>query len=391
MSTTVAEKSGDTVSHDKHQATTVVAESDPEPSCRQDADRKMNCLDKAFKLCNERLTTPQNRVAIFGHPTADPDCIGSMMGLAWLLRKSFDVEVDCFYDGNISHPQNVAVVNLLDPELKNLEDFDSTNYGMRMLVDTVPAHAATGQHVVDFDLVFDHHKETPNGGFRGLFINMKAGSCCATIYQLIKARGLTFDAGNDRDSQVATALMVGIATDTENLLSDDTTEFEFEAYWKLFPHRDSDALKKIVNYKRPKSWIEAKAAASRDAVVNDDGVGVVGLGFIDSKQRDLIADVADEMSTWANVQTAIAFAVVDGEKIEGSVRSTNASISVPTLCKELGMKCGSGGGKLGKGAYRYGLGGVSVDDDDEEDTRTKMWEFIKTKETRRIVKIARGR
>jgi nanoRNase/pAp phosphatase (c-di-AMP/oligoRNAs hydrolase) len=184
--------------------------------------------------------------------------------------------------------------------------------------------------------------------------------------------------------------MVGIATDTENLLSDDTTEYEFEAYWKLFPFRDPDALKKIVNYKRPKSWIDAKAQAATTAVVND-GVGVVGLGFISSKQRDLIADVADEMSTWASVETAIAFAVVDGDRIEGSVRSTNPSVSVPQLCKDLGMKCGTGGGKLGKGAYRYGVGGVSIDDDEEEDTRVKMWEFIRMKETRRITKIARSR
>ncbi len=367
---------------------TIVAEEDA--NCKADPDRKMSCFDKAHKMCEERFVTLP-RAAIFSHPTPDPDALGSMMGLAWYLKKSFDIEVDCFYDGNISHPQNVAVQNLLDPDLKTLEDYSSANYGMRFLVDTVPSHAAIGKHTVDFDLVIDHHKETPNGGFRGLFINMKAGSCCATIYQLIKARNLTFESSNDRDSKVATAMMVGIATDTENLLSDDTTEFEFEAYWRLFPFRDSDALKKIVNYKRPKSWVEAKAAASRDAVINDEGVGVVGLGFINSKQRDLIADVADEMSTWVNVETAIAFAVVDGERIEGSVRSTNPSVSVPTLCKELGMKCGTGGGKLGKGAYRYGLGGVSVDDDDEDDTRLKMWEFIKSKETHRIVKTVRGR
>jgi len=353
-------------------------------------NRKLTCLEKAFKLCQERLVAPTNRAAIFAHPTPDPDALGSMMGLAWFLRKAFEIEVDCFYDGNISHPQNVAVVNLLDPELKSLEDFNNANYGMRLLVDTVPSHAAVGKHNVDFDLVFDHHKETPNGGFRGLFINMKAGSCCATIYQMIKHRGLTFVSGNDRDSKIATAMMVGIATDTENLLSDDTTEYEFEAYWKLFPFRDPDALKKIVNYKRPKSWIDAKAQAATTAVVND-GVGVVGLGFISSKQRDLIADVADEMSTWASVETAIAFAVVDGDRIEGSVRSTNPSVSVPQLCKDLGMKCGAGGGKLGKGAYRYGVGGVAIEEDEEEDTRTKMWEFIRTKETRRITKIARSR
>lgn len=354
-------------------------------------DRKVSsCFDKAYRLCKDRLGKGQ-RAAIFTHPTPDPDAIGSMMGLAWYLRKTFDIDADCFFDGNISHPQNVALVNLLDPDLKSLEDYNSENYGMRLLVDTVPSHAAVGVHTVDFDLVIDHHKETPNGGFRGSFLNIKAGSCCATVYQLLKDRKLLFDSTNDRDCKIATAMMVGIATDTENLLSDDTTEFEFEAYWKLFPFRDSDAIKKIVNYKRPKSWIEAKANASREAVINDDGVGVVGLGFITAGQRDLIADVADEMSTWVNVVTSVAFAVVDGDRIEGSVRSTNPSVSVPTLCKELGMKCGAGGGKLGKGAYRYSVGGVSIEDEDDDETRTKMWEFIRHKEVKRVMRVIRGR
>ncbi len=354
----------------------------------QSGEKKINNLpEKLLRVVSEKIKV--GRAAIFTHPCPDPDAIGSMMGMAWLLRKAYDAEVDCFYDGHISHPQNMAMANLLDPDLKLVTEYKSQDYSLKLLVDTIPAHAAVGSHEVDFDGVIDHHKETPNGGFKGCFFNLKAGSCCSTIYHLVKHKGLMFEDGNDRDSKVATAMLVGITTDTENMLSDDTTEYEFEAYWKLFPFRDPDALKKIVNYKRPKSWIEAKAAASTDAVVDDDGVGVVGIGFINGKQRDLIADVADEMLTWANVETAIAFGVVDGDRIEGSVRSTNASLSVPALCKELGGRCGSGGGKLGKGAYRYGLGGVSVDDDDEDDCRSKMWDFLKQKETGRLYRIIR--
>lgn len=313
-----------------------------------------------------------------------------MMGMAWLLRKAYDAEVECFYDGKISHPQNLAMENLLEPELKRIEEYDPKGgYGCRILVDTVPAHAGVGKNEVDFDLDVDHHKEVPNGGFKGLFVNLKAGSCAATVYHIIKQHDVKFDDNIDRDCKVATAILVGITTDTENMLSDDTTEYEFRAYQELFEFRDSTALKKIINYKRPKSWIDAYAEAAHKAIVNEDGIGVVGIGFIKGSQRDLIADIADSMSSWVNVDTAIAFAVVDGDRIEGSVRSTNPSLSVPGLCKELGGKCGTGGGKLGKGAYRYGLGGIALDEDDEDETRHKFWECLREKETKRILRVAK--
>ena len=96
--------------------------------------------------------------------------------------------------------------------------------------------------------------------------------------------------------------------------------------------------------------------------------------------------MADEMVSWANVVTAIAFAVVGGERIEGSVRSLNASVSISEFCKKLGGRHGSGGGKLGKGAYRLGLAGMSLDPDEDEETKDKTWTLIKEKETKRITR-----
>jgi nanoRNase/pAp phosphatase (c-di-AMP/oligoRNAs hydrolase) len=366
-------------------------ERNPPPQSEEDkphsnGKNKQNCFNKVINVLKDKIQ-PGAKVAIFTHPCPDPDALGSMMGMTWLLRKAYEAEVDCYYDGNISHPQNKTMVNLLDPEVRPLTDYKKEHV-LRILVDTIPSYAALGGNEVDFDIVIDHHKEVPNGGFKGIFLNAKAGSCCGTVFRLIQHYDqLRFEDGNDRDSKVATAMMVGIATDTENMLSDDTTEYEFDAYWKLFDFRNADALKKIINYKRPKQWIDAKAAAAHNAVVDHDGIGVVGIGFLNGNQRDLIADVADEMSSWATVETAIAFAVVDGDRIEGCVRSTNATVSVPSVCKELGGKCGQGGGKLGKGAYRYSLGGSSVEDEDDDEIKQKMWAFVNDKETKRIFRV----
>src|ERR1019366_7852576 len=260
-------------------------------------EKKGSCLPRLQKMLKEKLKA-NGRVAIFTHPCPDPDAISSLLGVSWLLQKAYGVEADCFYAGQISHPQNMALNNLLDPELKSIEEYNPELYDLRILVDTVPSHGGFGTFQADIDIDIDHHKEIPNGGFKGLFINLKAGSCAATVYHIIKQHNIKFDDNSDRDTKVATAILVGIATDTDHMLSDDTTEYEFEAYRELFEFRNSDALKKIINYKRPKSWIDARAEAATSAVVDEDGIGVVGVGFIKGNQRDLIADVADEMATW---------------------------------------------------------------------------------------------
>lgn len=330
-------------------------------------------------------------VAIFSHAMPDPDAIGSMMAMGWLLQKyaqehKLNLETGLFFDGCVSHPQNRAVLNLLDPGLIPVDEYDPEKYDFHVLVDTVPSNAGIGQHKVRFDLVIDHHREVPNGGFDGLFINLKAGSACATVYHLIKSCGFKFEDDNDTDSKVATAIMVGIATDTESLMSDDATNYEFDAWAELFEFRNHNLLKKIIHWERPKYWIDHEAEAVKNATVSD-GVGVVGLGIIPARHRDMIADMAEQLVTWEDVNTAVAYALIDGDRLEGSVRSHNSATIVSDLCKQLGGRHGNGGGKQGKGAYRYPLGGSSFDEEDDDETKNETWELFNKKENKRIMRI----
>jgi len=324
------------------------------------------------------------RAAIFTHPYPDPDAIGSMMGMKWILSK-FGINSDLYYSGSISHPQNRSMVNLLDPEMITLDSLPpGQEYDLIVALDCIPENA--GAPNLKFNLVIDHHKETPKN-FDGIYINFKAGSACATVYEILEHFNLEFD---ENDSKVATAMMIGITTDTEFLMSDDCSDHEFNAWKKLFPFRDPLLLKQIINFERPKFWTDSKANAVSNAVV-EDSIGVVGMGMIPSKHRDMIADMADEMVTWEDVNTAVVFAVVDGSRIEGSVRTKASSVSVPSLCQDLAGKHGKGGGKLGKGAYRYELAGSSLEEDDDDDIRAKAWELFEKKETARVFRIIRNK
>jgi nanoRNase/pAp phosphatase (c-di-AMP/oligoRNAs hydrolase) len=341
---------------------------------------------KTLDQFKDLITNGNFRVAIFTHPHPDPDAIGSMMGLKWLISR-LGLQADLFYTGPISHPQNRSMVNLLDPELLPLENYSNGSYGFKIAVDCIPENAGVPNvENFKFDLVVDHHKETPKN-YVGMYLNFKAGSACATVYSMIEHFGLEFD---ENDYRVATGMMIGITTDTEFLMSDDCSEFEFNAWSKLFPFRDPLLLKQIVNFERPKFWTESKALACSAANV-EDSVGVVGMGAIPSKHRDMIADMADEMVTWEDVNTAVVFALVDGNRIEGSVRTKASSMCVPDLCQTLAGKFGKGGGKLGKGAYKYELAGASIDEDEDEEVKKKAWELFEQKETKRVFRIIRNK
>lgn len=333
------------------------------------------------------LICQYKRCAIFTHPFPDPDAIGSMMAMKWIFSK-FEISSNLYYSGAISHPQNRSMVNLLDPELLSVDCFECEDDVLKVLVDSVPNNAGVSCDI-NFDLIIDHHKEMPIN-FEGMIINLKAGSACATAYQLIDSLNLSFDEDNQFDTKVATAMMVGITTDTDNLMSDDCSDFEFDAWSKLFPFRDSVLLKQIVNFERPKFWIDSKATACSKAII-EETVGVVGMGSISAKHRDMIADMADEMVTWEDINTAVVFALIEGNRIEGCVRTKASSLSVPALCQELGGRYGNGGGKLGKGGYRYDLAGASIDEDDDEEIKHQSWELFEKKEIKRVFKIIRNK
>ena len=350
--------------------------------------KKRNGSMNGYSDFNDKIRSVGNvKAAIFTHRCPDPDAMASMTGLSWLLLKSFGIESDSFYAGEVSHPQNGVMLNLLNPNLKRVdEEYIPEKYGVRILVDTIPENAGMGECHVKFDIVIDHHRELPSN-YEGILIHKKVGACASIIYDMMShfvEENNWLDEDSDSDQKLATALIAAIVTDTEYMMSDDSTEFEFKAFSELFSYRNSNYLKQIVFFKRPRIWIDKKAEGCTQARISEDGYAIVGLGMIPEKHRDLIADMAEEMVHWTSVETAIAFGVVGGDKIEGSVRSLNPSLTVADFCKKLGGKHGAGGGKHGKGAYRLSLAGMSIDPDEDEEDVTEAWESIKKRETKRI-------
>jgi len=344
-------------------------------------------FERQFESWKDQIKSGE-KVAIFTHRSPDPDAIGSTMALMWLLDK-FGIEAEAFFVGAVSHPQNLAMCNLLSPLSRPVEDYDSSEFAHNVMLDCCPDgdNAGLPKDKPKFDLVVDHHKAIPNNGFSGTFINLKNGSCSSTIYALIKASSFDFQDDNAADSKVATSLMVGVLTDTDGLLADSCTEYEFNAYSGLFQFTNDNALRAIIKYKRPKFWVTKKADATKTATIDDDGVAIVGVGLLPEKHFNLIADIADEMISWASVETAVCFAIINGERLVGSVRSINASVDTDLICSRLGGRFGSGGGREGKGSYSFSIQGLSIEEEDDEEVKSAVWATANTKEIKRVKRI----
>lgn len=353
---------------------------------------KSNGLPSAYKELDALLKKHMDgtaRAAIFSHRFPDPDAVGSMLGMQWLLLRKYQIESDLFYFGDVAHPQNATMCNLLEPGMQKVEDYNAELYGLRILVDAIPKNAGVNGHEIVFDLVIDHHRDLPQD-YDGVLVHMKIGSCSAAVFDIIKKLCTEntpwFEHSIDFDTKVATALITGIMVDTTFMLSDDTTEYERVAFDQLFPYRDSKVLHDVIFFKRPKFWIDKKAQGCATATIEQQGYAIVGLGLIPEKSRDLLADMADEMVSWASVETAIAFGIVGGDRIEGCVRSLDSSLAVSDFCKILGTEDGSGGGKQGKGAYRIVLSPKIEPDEDPEELQ-EVLDILTKREVGRIMKL----
>ncbi|PIW75288.1 MAG: hypothetical protein CO002_02900, partial [Candidatus Portnoybacteria bacterium CG_4_8_14_3_um_filter_44_10] len=169
------------------------------------------------------------RVALVVHknPPPDPDALAS--ALAWQMAlDDRGIKSDIFSGGAISHPQNIAMINCLKIELRDEKYWErnSNNYGLVIFCDTCHNNAAIN---VRPDIIFDHHMNSPIiDGCLNLI--KKVGANSTIVYHLLKKIGAEFS----HPSLIATALAVGIDTDTKSLAKvDEVTEFDLSAHREL--------------------------------------------------------------------------------------------------------------------------------------------------------------
>jgi len=351
---------------------------------KEEAESEEISFEDKIQSRLEELET-DDKVAIFTHDTPDPDAMGAARGFQWLLSKKFGVQSDIFYQGEVSHPQNKTMVNILDLHLKPMDDVNLDNYALKISVDATEKNCPTK----DIDIVIDHHRSSSNAKLA--FIE-PLGSASTLVCELIQKIEVVFE--DELDQDVATALFMGIRIDTSELISETTTDRDFEAFKFLANHVNRKKLASIIDYPIPSYFFELERELNREDAEGNcinqkvDGSCFVGcVGIISQTKRDFIPMLADKVVRMEGIQTSVVFGIV-GDKVVASIRSHNSSLDVNAFAQSIFGK-EYGGGKLGSAGASVPLGLFGINGLPAELKET-LWSSIKEVIFYKVIHIATG-
>jgi len=205
------------------------------------------------------------------------------------------------------------------------------------------------------DIIFDHHMNSPIiDGCLNLI--KKVGANSTIVYHLLKKIGAEFS----HPSLIATALAVGIDTDTKSLAKvDEVTEFDLSAHRELLSLVDYALFKHLTErFEVTRGFFKCLKMALSENIdaIFVGSMAVLGVGEIKQSQIDYIPLIADMVLRTEQVRLVVGIGIVEGQFIKASVRTDLESIQIDQFCKEVfgadsehvstGARPGSGGAKV---------------------------------------------
>ena len=331
------------------------------------------------------------RIALCMHSMPDPDSIGSALGLSKVL-KNWNPEIKCtyIYEGEISHPQNKTLINLLNIPLTNAKEIEDIEgkFDHFISLDVMPERCLQCCDIdVEYLMAIDHHRaETSSAKFTDI---RPVGATSSIIWEYLHKEDIAFNEEDEEDIFIATALVFGIQTDTDDLTSENVTSLDYKAVEGLMKYADRSKIQLIKNYPIPSYQFELEGKLNDEGNIKvTNGIFVGGVGYISITKRDALPTMASLRARMEGVDTAFIFGIID-DHIEVSVRSQGVSIDVNTLCQKIFGK-DHAGGKMGAGAAKVPLGFLGVSSTASEDVKEKAWEAIKTIVIDKIFHIMEG-
>ncbi|MBI2805634.1 MAG: DHH family phosphoesterase [Planctomycetes bacterium] len=201
---------------------------------------------------------------LVSHVHPDPDSLGSMVGLAYLIEQCVGIPVQITQDGPICRAENRAMVETLDLSLTPIEKVKWKPDQAVVMVDSQPK---TGRHSFNGEAkiygVIDHH-QTPGelDGVPFLDIRDGIGATCSLITRYFTEQEIGIP------EHVATCLYYGIETELSGYPR-EASALDDTALQLLYPIVDRDAIAKIKNAPLPEVFYETLLQALQSSFIYD--------------------------------------------------------------------------------------------------------------------------
>lgn len=243
------------------------------------------------------------------HRHPDPDGLGAIVGLEYLLAKKFGLEAHLVLEGRIRRAENVAMRKLLKINALPKGSIDPADYQGILVVDSQPCFSHTHPPgALPILGVIDHH-EGPKGEceeevehYPFEWVDASYGATSTMVYHLLKH----FEVKPDR--RTATALFCGVRYDTNNLLR-GATEFDETAFIELEHMADRQILGAIDQPPLSRRYFQQM----RKAMDNCHDYGALLLTLMGEVQSpESVAEVADWFLRLEGQQWSLAGGACDG-------------------------------------------------------------------------------
>jgi nanoRNase/pAp phosphatase (c-di-AMP/oligoRNAs hydrolase) len=299
------------------------------------------------------------KVSVLTHPNPDPDALAAGMAVAH-LAESVGTAAVLQYPGEIRHQENRAFRTVLDVDCEPVEHVSDLGAETVVLVDHNVPRGFAGADGVLPDAVIDHH---PGAGRGEAFTDVRTdyGACASILAEYLRnlgARPVPSDSheaeianGLAVPSDVATALLYGVLTDTDGLTS-GASPADFSAAGYLYPGIDEDCLNRIANPQVDAEVLEVKARAIAGRSVRGPfAVSHIG----DLSNTDAIPQAADELAQLEGVTAVVVCGVHDGTvHLSGRSRDDRVHMGrvMESIADEYPRASGGGHARMGGGKIR---------------------------------------
>ncbi len=310
-------------------------------------------------------------IALRGHP--DPDGIACALAQAHLAQRLGVEKVTIGYSHELSHRENRALVKLLNVDMRKIKSVrDAGDVDFLALVDAhelEPDLADAGDYEVL--TIVDHHRanQPPKGRFVDLRLDVGA---TATIFVEYLSELSPLDLDVEEDRRVATALMHGLSTDTDDFTLARPQDFRAAAM--ISEAVDRDLLTDLSRRAIAPSAMDVIARSLTGLVVRRN-FAASGVGFVSETDRDTIAQAADFLVRREDIDTVIVYGVVGERFIEGSLRTHSPSVDPAAWLEQAfghdDKGRAYGGGRRDKGGFRIPIGFLGRSTD-----RAQLWQLV---------------
>ena len=309
--------------------------------------------------------TSDDRVLILIN--ADPDAIGSAMAVKRLLwRKVNNITISNI--NVIDRPDNCAMVELLSIKLTHIKDLDQKRFNRVVMVDSQPSHNDLFERFT-VDLVIDHHPDTSSKiPFQD--IRPKYGATSTIMTEYLRAAKIK------PATKLATALLLGIKTDTSNFeqqtLMEDVRSFQY-----LFRHANKHLIRKIEQSEIRPDYLKYFKKALENKRVRKGKVFVF-LGLVPNP--DLCVLIADFFLKISSIKWSIV-AGYHQKKLIIIFRSDGLRKNAGTVAEKGFAEFGSAGGRKAMARAEIDLAILRPLFDHKDDSKVVRWIMnqVKTK------------